>query len=73
MLLVCGKTGHIAYLSMKCFKMQDFFRDFIRVFYDNTPMQQTVTFSGCKNGKFWLKIEMFIYLYFAQNIDRKRF
>ena len=36
--------------------------------YENTPMQYTVNFIGCKNDNF--KLKMFdIFLSFAQNID----
>ena len=36
--------------------------------YENTPMQYTAIFHGCKNGHFQMK--MFnIFLIFAQNID----
>ena len=36
--------------------------------YNNTPMQYTVIFNGCKNDNFQMKI-FDIFLIFAQNID----
>ena len=38
-------------------------------YYDNTPIQLTVIFHGCKNGSFQVKI-FDIFLSFAQNVDR---
>ena len=36
--------------------------------YDNTPMQYTAIFHGCKNLNFQMK-KCDIFLFFAQNID----
>ena len=36
--------------------------------YDNTPMQYTAIFNGCKNDNFQMK-NCDIFLLFAQNID----
>ena len=36
--------------------------------YENTPMQYTVIFLGCKNDNFLMK-KYNIFLIFAQNID----
>ena len=38
------------------------------VYYDNTPIQYTVIFHGCKNDYFQMK-NLDIFLIFAQNID----
>ena len=37
--------------------------------YDDTPVQYTAIFHGCKNDKFQMKNREF-FLIFAQNIDR---
>ena len=37
--------------------------------YDNTPMQYTAIFHGCKNDNFHMK-NCDIFFIFAQNIDR---
>ena len=37
--------------------------------YDDTPVQYTAIFHGCKNDKFQMK-NCDIFLIFAQNIDR---
>ena len=36
--------------------------------YENTPIQSTVIFHGCKNDYFQMKIVIY-FLIFAQNID----
>ena len=36
--------------------------------YENTPMQHTAIFHGCKNDNFYLKFFDY-FLIFAQNID----
>ena len=41
----------------------------IELHYDNTPIQYTVIFHGCKNDYFQMK-NCDIFLIFAQNIDR---
>ena len=40
----------------------------LRYHYENTPMQYTAIFHGCKNVHFQMKI-FNIFLIFAQNID----
>ena len=39
------------------------------IHYENTPVQYTVIFHGCKNDYFQMK-KYDIFLIFAQNIDR---
>ena len=41
----------------------------ITVHYDDTPVQYTAIFHGCKNDEFQMKI-CDIFPIFAQNIDR---
>ena len=40
--------------------------------YDNKPMQYTIIFHGCKNGKFQMKHKTIFIFILAQNIVRTR-
>ena len=41
---------------------------FLYFHYENTPMQHTATFHGCKKDNFWLNFFGYFHI-FAQNID----
>ena len=45
------------------------FLDFFGIHYENTPIQYTAIFHGCKNVHFQMKFFKIFFLIFAQNID----
>ena len=62
---VCVKMSHVKLsISARCSSTESV--EMVR--YENTPMQYTAIFHGCKNVHFQMKI-VNIFLIFAQNID----
>ena len=71
-----GGRGHIRATDLRlCFRkcrMQVFFMTLLILInlphYENTPMQHTAIFHGCKNDNFQLIVLDYFHI-FAQNID----
>ena len=57
--MFCDEVNHTPQLSLN---------NMCKVHYENTPMQYTAIFHGCKNVHFQMKYLIF-FSYFAQNID----
>ena len=58
------------YMFQVCYRLLVILFCFQEFHYENTPMQYTAIFHGCKNDNFQLK-KVDYFLIFAQNIDRR--